>query len=65
MKAYDGSGNWFKIYEEGVCNRNADFTNTAWCDYNRNYLAARIPKDTPNGEYLARFEHIGKEPPRE
>ncbi|EAQ85366.1 hypothetical protein CHGG_09380 [Chaetomium globosum CBS 148.51] len=42
VKAYDGSGNWFKIYEEGV-----------------NYLAARIPKDTPNGEYLARFEHIG------
>ena len=60
VKAYDGSGDWFKIYEEGVCNQGADFTSTAWCDYNRDFLAAKIPKDTPNGEYLARFEHIGK-----
>ncbi|KAK4031620.1 carbohydrate-binding module family 1 protein [Parachaetomium inaequale] len=50
---------WFKIYEEGVCNQGADFTSSAWCDYDRNWLAAKIPKDTPNGEYLARFEHIG------
>jgi hypothetical protein len=62
VKAYDGSGNWFKIYQEGVCNKNADFRNNAWCDYNRNYIAARIPKNTPNGEYLARFEHIGGSP---
>lgn len=58
VKAYDGSGDWFKIYEEGVCD-GGDFTSTAWCDYNRDYLAAKIPKDTPNGEYLVRFEHIG------
>ncbi|KAK4149186.1 glycosyl hydrolase family 61-domain-containing protein [Chaetomidium leptoderma] len=59
VKAYDGSGNWFKIYQEGVCNQGADFTNSAWCGHNKNWLAAKIPKDTPNGEYLARFEHIG------
>ncbi len=57
VKAYDGSGDWFKIYEEGVCD-GGDFTSTAWCDYNRDYIAAKIPKDTPNGEYLVRFEHI-------
>ena len=43
-----------------MCNQGAPFTNTAWCSYHRSYVAARIPKDTPNGEYLARFEHIGK-----
>jgi hypothetical protein len=58
VKAYDGSGDWFKIFEEGVCD-GGDFTSTAWCDYNRNFIAAKIPKDTPNGEYLVRVEHIG------
>ncbi|RMZ70485.1 fungal cellulose binding domain-containing [Pyrenophora seminiperda CCB06] len=58
VQSYDGSGDWFKIYEEGVCD-GGDFTSTAWCDYNRNYLAAKVPKNTPNGEYLMRFEHIG------
>ncbi|KAK3291260.1 glycosyl hydrolase family 61-domain-containing protein [Chaetomium fimeti] len=59
VKAYDGSGDWFKIYEDAVCNQGADFTNSAWCGYGQNTLAAKVPKDTPNGEYLARFEHIG------
>ncbi|KAK4097130.1 carbohydrate-binding module family 1 protein [Parathielavia hyrcaniae] len=59
VKAYDGSGDWFKIHHEGVCNPGADFTSSAWCSDGKNYIAARIPKDTPNGEYLARFEHIG------
>jgi hypothetical protein len=58
VKAYDGSGDWFKIFEEGVCD-GGDFTSTAWCDYGRDYIAAKIPKDTPNGEYLVRAEHIG------
>lgn len=58
VKQYDGSGDWFKIYEEGVCD-GGDFTSTAWCDYDRDWIAAKIPKDTPNGEYLVRMEHIG------
>lgn len=59
VKTFDGKdGAWFKIHEQGVCD-GGDFTSTAWCDYNRDYISARIPKDTPNGEYLARFEHIG------
>ncbi|XP_014553797.1 carbohydrate-binding module family 1 protein [Bipolaris victoriae FI3] len=59
VKTFDGKdGNWFKIHELGVCD-GGDFTSTAWCDYNRDYIAATIPKDTPSGEYLARFEHIG------
>jgi hypothetical protein len=58
VKEYDGSGDWFKIFQEGVCG-NGDFTKDAWCTYDRNYIAAKIPKDTPNGEYLVRAEHIG------
>ncbi|KAK3296718.1 glycoside hydrolase [Chaetomium fimeti] len=62
VKAYDGSGDWFKIFHEGICNKNADIStinSNAWCSNGKNQLAAKIPKNTPNGEYLARFEHIG------
>ena len=27
---YDGSGDWFKIFQEGVCNNSGDFTTNAW-----------------------------------
>lgn len=60
VKSYDGSGDWFKIGETGVCNESGDFTKDAWCTYDKNTLTATIPKDTPSGEYLMRFEHIGK-----
>ena len=59
VKAYDGSGDWFKIFEEGVCNPNGDFTTDAWCTWGEDEMAADIPADTPDGEYLVRFEHIG------
>ncbi|CAI6332063.1 unnamed protein product [Periconia digitata] len=58
VKSYDGSGDWFKIFQEGVCG-GGDFTSNAWCSWGRDWIAAKVPKDTPNGEYLARFEHIG------
>jgi hypothetical protein len=58
VKAYDGSGDWFKIFQEGDCGK-GDFTSDSWCTYNRDWVAAKIPKDTPNGEYLVRVEHIG------
>ncbi|KAK2025706.1 fungal cellulose binding domain-containing protein [Colletotrichum zoysiae] len=59
VKAYDGSADWFKIKEEGVCNKGGDFTTNAWCTYDKDTMSATIPKDTPSGEYLLRFEHIG------
>ncbi|PVH93294.1 carbohydrate-binding module family 1 protein [Periconia macrospinosa] len=58
VKNYDGSGDWFKIYQDGVCG-SGDFTKNAWCSYGKKTLAAKVPKNTPNGEYLMRFEHIG------
>ncbi len=36
---------------------------TPRCSWNRNWIAATIPRNTFNGEYLVRFEHIGKLPP--
>ena len=60
VKAYDGSGDWFKIFEEGVCNPGADFTTDAWCSWDKDTMTATIPADTPDGEYLFRAEHIGK-----
>lgn len=59
VKSYDGSGDWFKIFEEGVCSSDKDFTTDAWCTWGRDSIKATIPKDTPSGEYLFRAEHIG------
>lgn len=59
VRAYDGSGDWFKIAEEGICNSGGDYTGDAWCTWEREWMAATIPKDTPNGEYLVRMEHVG------
>ncbi|KAK1480170.1 hypothetical protein CCUS01_00727 [Colletotrichum cuscutae] len=59
VKDYDGLGDWFKIGETGVCTQSGDFTKDAWCTWDKSTLTATIPKDTPLGEYLLRFEHIG------
>ncbi|KFH43691.1 endo-beta-1,4-glucanase D-like protein [Hapsidospora chrysogenum ATCC 11550] len=59
VRGYDGSGEWFKIFEEAVCNQGADFTTNAWCSWDRNTISATIPPGTPDGEYLVRVEHIG------
>ncbi|KAK1762610.1 family 61 putative glycoside hydrolase [Phialemonium atrogriseum] len=56
-KDYDGSGDWFKVYETGLCGANPgnDF---AWCSYQKDRIEFTIPEKTPPGEYLVRFEHI-------
>lgn len=43
-----------------VCNQGAEFTSNAWCTWGRDTITAKIPANTPNGEYLVRFEHIGE-----
>ncbi|OLN95526.1 putative endo-beta-1,4-glucanase D 10 [Colletotrichum chlorophyti] len=58
-KTYQGDGDWFKVYETGVCNKGGDFTKGAWCTYGKSTVEFTVPKDTPNGEYLMRVEHIG------
>ncbi|EAQ85642.1 hypothetical protein CHGG_06895 [Chaetomium globosum CBS 148.51] len=55
---YDGSGDWFKVYETGLCRGNAA-SDGNWCSYNKDRLEFVIPPKTPPGEYLVRVEHIG------
>ena len=55
---YEGDGDWFKIMESGVCDPSKDFTKDAWCSWDKDRIEFTIPKDTPNGEYLIRPEHI-------
>ncbi|KAL2858444.1 glycosyl hydrolase family 61-domain-containing protein [Aspergillus pseudoustus] len=58
-RTYEGDGDWFKIHEESVCNKNADFTGAAWCTWEKDRIEFTIPADLPDGEYLIRPEHIG------
>ncbi|KAH6869286.1 putative endoglucanase [Thelonectria olida] len=56
---YEGDGEWFKIFEESVCNTAGDFTRDAWCTWDKDRIEFTIPADLPDGEYLIRPEHIG------
>lgn len=58
VNSYDGSGDWFKAYETGLCNGQAN-QDTAWCTWQKDRIEYTIPKDLPSGEYLVRVEHIG------
>jgi hypothetical protein len=58
VQTYEGDGDWFKIFEEGVCDKSADFTKEAWCTWDKDRIEFTIPAGTPNGEYLIRPEHI-------
>ena len=58
VAGYDGSGDWFKVYETGLCGTNPS-VDTQWCSYNKDRLEFTVPKTVPPGEYLVRFEHIG------
>lgn len=58
-QAYEGDGEWFKVFEESVCNTSGDFTTDAWCTWDRDTIEFTIPADLPDGEYLIRPEHIG------
>jgi hypothetical protein len=59
VQTYEGDGGWFKIFEEGVCDKSKDFTRDAWCTWDKDRIEFTIPADTPDGEYLIRPEHIG------
>ncbi|KAH7109658.1 putative endoglucanase [Dendryphion nanum] len=59
VKTYQGDGDWFKIFEEKVCNKAGDFTKDAWCTWDKNQIEFTVPAGTPDGEYLIRTEHIG------
>jgi hypothetical protein len=59
VATYDGSGDWFKVYEVGLCNANSPGNDGSWCSYQKDRLEFTIPTQIPAGEYLVRVEHIG------
>lgn len=55
---YDGSGDWFKAWETGLCGRNPG-QDSSWCSWQKDRLEFTVPEKIPPGEYLVRVEHIG------
>ncbi|KAJ5960792.1 glycosyl hydrolase family 61-domain-containing protein [Penicillium vulpinum] len=56
VKDYDGSGDWFKIYELGPTSFGSD--GIQWGVTGKNQFNFTLPKETPAGQYLVRIEHI-------
>ncbi|OQE38052.1 hypothetical protein PENCOP_c009G08416 [Penicillium coprophilum] len=56
VKNYDGSGDWFKIYELGPTSFGND--GIQWGVTGKSQFDFTLPKETPAGQYLVRIEHI-------
>jgi hypothetical protein len=54
---YKGDGDWFKVWESGPDNGPAN-VDESWGTWQKDSMSFTIPKDLPDGEYLARFEHV-------
>ncbi|KLU92216.1 cellulose-growth-specific protein [Magnaporthiopsis poae ATCC 64411] len=57
VNTYDGSGDWFKAYETGLCGGQPN-QDTAWCTWQKDRIEFTIPARIPPGEYLVRVEHL-------
>jgi hypothetical protein len=55
-KNYDGSGNWFKVAELGA---KASSSGLTWPSSGMTQFTFTLPKATPSGDYLIRFEQVG------
>ncbi|KNG84793.1 hypothetical protein ANOM_006703 [Aspergillus nomiae NRRL 13137] len=56
VRDFDGSGDWFKIYELGPTSFGSD--GIEWGVTGRSNFTFTLPKETPAGQYLVRIEHI-------
>lgn len=59
VKDYDGSGDWVKVMENGLCNPSSPGQDGSWCSWQKDRLEWTIQPSLPSGEYLVRVEHIG------
>ncbi|KAF9885835.1 hypothetical protein FE257_012307 [Aspergillus nanangensis] len=57
VRDYDGSGDWFKIWELGPTSFGSD--GIQWGVTDRANFTFTLPEETPAGQYLVRIEHIG------
>lgn len=58
VSSYDGSGDWFKAWESGLCGGSPG-NDASWCTWQKPTIEFTIPKEIEDGEYLVRAEHIG------
>lgn len=56
VREYDGSGDWFKIYELGPESFSSD--GITWGVTDVGNFTFELPKEVPSGHYLVRIEHI-------
>ncbi|CAG8371033.1 unnamed protein product [Penicillium salamii] len=56
VREYDGSGDWFKIYELGPEKFSSD--GIEWGTTDVGNFTFELPKEIPSGQYLVRIEHI-------
>lgn len=56
VREYDGSGDWFKIYELGPEKFSSD--GIEWGATDIGSFTFELPKEIPSGQYLVRIEHI-------
>ncbi|KAJ0375872.1 hypothetical protein COL26b_005847 [Colletotrichum chrysophilum] len=57
VREYDGSGDWFKIFELGPKTFSSE--GIQWGAYDVGNCTFKLPQATPAGQYLLRIEHIG------
>ncbi len=55
VTSYDGSGEWFKVYEVGPT---VSGGHMAWTTNNMASFTFPLPKDIPDGQYLLRGERL-------
>ncbi|KAL2752035.1 glycoside hydrolase family 61 protein [Sodiomyces alcalophilus JCM 7366] len=58
VRDYDGSGDWFKVYEDVICGPQHPLQDTDWCSWDQAVVEFTVPHNTPPGQYLVRVEHI-------
>lgn len=57
VREYDGSGDWFKIYELGPKSFSSD-DGITWGTNDIGNFTFQLPNEIPAGQYLVRIEHI-------
>lgn len=57
VREYDGSGDWFKVYELGPTAFSSE--GIQWGASGVGNFTFKLPNETPAGQYLVRIEHIG------
>jgi hypothetical protein len=57
VREYDGSGDWFKVYELGPESFSSD--GITWGVTGVGNFTFQLPNEIPAGQYLVRIEHIG------